>query len=144
MNLHCGSPCDSDTFISFCSAFCLFIFSCSPLMVLRIEPRALHKLDKHSTTTFSVPFCTFWRCFFFLLLLPFVRLGFNSGLHVCKAGALTLEPTPPVHFVLVIWRWRVSWTISLGWPSTVILSILSSQVARITGMSHRCPATLYF
>jgi hypothetical protein len=30
----------------------------------------------------------------------------------------------------------VSWTICLGWPGTVILCILVSQVARITGVSH--------
>jgi hypothetical protein len=28
---------------------------------------------------------------------------------------------------------------SLGWPRTLILSILASQVARITDMSHQCP-----
>jgi hypothetical protein len=33
---------------------------------------------------------------------------------------------------------RVSGTISLSWPQTLILLISTSQVARITGMSHQC------
>jgi hypothetical protein len=35
---------------------------------------------------------------------------------------------------------RVSRTICLGWPGTVILLISTSQVARITGVSHWHPA----
>jgi hypothetical protein len=31
-------------------------------------------------------------------------------------------------------------TICPGWPQAAILSISVSQVARITGMSHGCPA----
>jgi hypothetical protein len=34
-------------------------------------------------------------------------------------------------------------TISLGWLWTVILLISASWVARITGVSHRCPARMY-
>jgi hypothetical protein len=34
----------------------------------------------------------------------------------------------------------VSQTICLGWPRTMILLILASQVTRITGMSHWHPA----
>jgi hypothetical protein len=33
----------------------------------------------------------------------------------------------------------VSWNICLGLPQTMILPILASQIARITGMSHWCP-----
>jgi hypothetical protein len=35
---------------------------------------------------------------------------------------------------------RVSWTVCLSCPQTVILLISASQVAGITGVSHRCPA----
>jgi hypothetical protein len=37
------------------------------------------------------------KIFFFLH-----HWGLNSGLHTCKASALTAEATPPVHFALVI------------------------------------------
>jgi hypothetical protein len=40
----------------------------------------------------------------------------------------------------------ISQIICLGWPRTVILMISAFQVARIIGVSHRCPAdipTLY-
>jgi hypothetical protein len=36
------------------------------------------------------------------------------------------------------------WTICLGWPWTVILLISVSQVARIIGVSHWCPAQVIF
>jgi hypothetical protein len=49
---------------------------------------------------------------------------------------------PPVHFALVILDIGVSKTISLGWPQTVILQISTSQIARITGMSHQRPAAV--
>jgi hypothetical protein len=37
-------------------------------------------------------------------------------------------------------RGGVSWTLCLGWPKTMILLILASQVARITDLSHQCLA----
>jgi hypothetical protein len=36
------------------------------------------------------------------------------------------------------------WTICLGWLWHVILLISASWVARITGVSHQYPVTLYF
>jgi hypothetical protein len=39
---------------------------------------------------------------------------------------------------------RVSWTISWDWPQTKILLILSSQVARITGLSCWLLAILFY
>jgi hypothetical protein len=38
---------------------------------------------------------------------------------------------------------RISQTICLGWPWTMILLILASQVARITGISHQCWAYFF-
>jgi hypothetical protein len=51
---------------------------------------------------------------------------------------------PPVHFALVTLEMVVSQTLCLDWPQTAILPISTSQVARITGMIHQHPATLYF
>jgi hypothetical protein len=39
---------------------------------------------------------------------------------------------------------RVLWTICRGWPWTMILPMLASQVGRITGVSHQCSAHLIF
>jgi hypothetical protein len=39
---------------------------------------------------------------------------------------------------------RASWTICPGWPRTEILPISASHVARIMGVSHQCPAWLFF
>jgi hypothetical protein len=41
---------------------------------------------------------------------------------------------------LVILEMGVSQTIYLGCPQTEILQIIAFQVARITGVNHRCPA----
>jgi hypothetical protein len=62
----------------------------------------------------------------------------NSGLRTCKA-----EATCPVHFALAILVMGVSQTIYPGCPQMVILWISVSQVARITGVSHRCLALCY-
>jgi hypothetical protein len=46
-----------------------------------------------------------------------------------------------------LWRvfWdRVSWTICLGLLWTAVLLSSASWVARITGMSHQCPAKCIF
>jgi hypothetical protein len=61
--------------------------------------------------------------------------GLNSGLCAYKAGALLLEQH--LHFAVVILEMGVSRTICLGWPQTMILPILASQVARITSVSHQ-------
>jgi hypothetical protein len=38
----------------------------------------------------------------------------------------------------------ISWTICPGWLQTMILLISASQVSRIIGMSHQCPAFYLF
>jgi hypothetical protein len=65
-----------------------------------------------------------------------VALGFQlRALNSAKQSALMLEHIP-IHLALVILEMGVIQTICLGCPSTVILPISASQVARITGMSH--------
>jgi hypothetical protein len=77
-------------------------------------------------------FCFFFLSFSFLL----VGLGFElRALHL-QSRCSTAWATPPVHFALVILEMGVPWTICPGWPWTVILPISTSQVARITGVSH--------
>jgi hypothetical protein len=54
--------------------------------------------------------------------------------------------TPPVLYFF-LWRvfWdRISWTICPGWLQTAILPISASWVARITGVSYRCLAPIFF
>jgi hypothetical protein len=48
--------------------------------------------------------------------------------------------TPPVLFLWSIFQDRASQTIYLGWLQTAILLISNSWVARITDVSHQCPA----
>jgi hypothetical protein len=67
----------------------------------------------------------------------------NLGLHACKTGILPLEPhLQSILLLLFFWRWggEVLQTICLGWLQNSILPVSASQVARITGVSHRCPA----
>jgi hypothetical protein len=61
----------------------------------------------------------------------------NLELFTCKAGTLLLEPHLQSIFTLVTFGDGVLGTINLGWPRMTILPILASQVARITGVSHR-------
>jgi hypothetical protein len=56
----------------------------------------------------------------------------DTGLYICKAGALLLESC--LQSILLWLFWRTGLT---GWPQTTILPISSSQVARITGVSHQ-------
>jgi hypothetical protein len=49
--------------------------------------------------------------------------------------------TPPSP--AIVWD-GVLLTFCPGWPLTMILKVSASQVARITGMSHRCLACLYY
>jgi hypothetical protein len=44
----------------------------------------------------------------------------------------------------LFWRWGSHELFALGWPQTMILLISASQVAGITGVSHRCPAYCFF
>jgi hypothetical protein len=72
--------------------------------------------------------------------------GGELGLRAYSLEKQTLysRATPPVHFVLVILEMKVSQTLCPGWPQTSILPISASQVARITGTSHQCPAVTEF
>jgi hypothetical protein len=75
-----------------------------------------------------------YRAFFNL-----VGMGFELRALSLQSRS-TIWATPPVHFALVILEMGVLQTICLDWPWTVILLISASQVARITGVSHWCPA----
>jgi hypothetical protein len=71
------------------------------------------------------------------LLFSFLRYwGLNSG--------PTPWATPPALFLWRVFWDRVSRTISLGWHQTAILLIPASWIAAITGLSHQCPAYVYF
>jgi hypothetical protein len=48
--------------------------------------------------------------------------------------------TPPALCLWRVFQNKVSWTICLGWLQTVMLLIYVSWIARITGVSHQCPA----
>jgi hypothetical protein len=50
--------------------------------------------------------------------------------------------TPPALFCDGFFWDRVLWTVCLGWLWTTILLISASWVARITGVSHGCPALI--
>jgi hypothetical protein len=76
-----------------------------------------------------------------------VRLGLNSGLHTfytCRTVAVLLETHLQPIFALVILEMGVSQSICPCYPWTAILPILACQVARITGVSHQCPARCVF
>jgi hypothetical protein len=75
--------------------------------------------------------------FFFFL----VGLGFEVRASCLQSRHSTAWAIPPVHFALVILEIGVSW--GLSWPQIAILPISSSQVARITGVSHRCLANFF-
>jgi hypothetical protein len=76
----------------------------------------------------------FWSFFFFFFC---GTEAWTQGLWAHKADALPLESFILFQLVLKI---KILWTICLGWPQTVILPISASQAARITGVSHWCPA----
>jgi hypothetical protein len=88
----------------------------------------LQSPSSHEANAF-ICFIIFLKLVFFLL----VGLGFElRTLHLQNR----YPTTPPVHFALVIFWDGVSRTICLGWHGTVILQISTSQVARITDVSH--------
>jgi hypothetical protein len=60
-----------------------------------------------------------------------------------NSGSTPWAILPALFLWRVLWD-RVSWTICQGWLWTVILLISASWVARITGMSHHCPANKAF
>jgi hypothetical protein len=69
-----------------------------------------------------------------------VGLGFKLRASHLQSRCSTTWAMLPLHFARVIFE-IVSQTICLGWPSTLILWILASQVAH-TGMSHQYPVSL--
>jgi hypothetical protein len=81
--------------------------------------------------------------FIYLLIFKFRAEIWTQG-SVLLSSSSTACAIPSVHFASVISEMGVSWTICLGLPWTVILPISAWQVARITGMSHQCPAPFCF
>jgi hypothetical protein len=75
----------------------------------------------------------YWECISFFL---FHYWGLNSGPYT-----LTHSTSP---FLYIFFWDRVSWAICQGWLQTAILLISAFWVARITGVSHQCPAEVYF
>jgi hypothetical protein len=75
-----------------------------------------------------------------LRILQFFFFGgtgvLNSGLCLCKAGTLLLEPCLQPIFLCYCRDGGVSQTVCPGWPGTTTLPISASQVARITGLSN--------
>jgi hypothetical protein len=70
----------------------------------------------------------------FCLFFVFSVLRLNSG---SMSWA-----TPPAQVFEYFWG-RVSWTICSSWLWTLMLLISASWVARITGVTHRCPAIFW-
>jgi hypothetical protein len=81
----------------------------------------LHLLGNHSATLIFFSFSSQVLC-------------------VCVVLGPTGWATPPTLFCDSFYWDRVSRTICLGWLQTGILLISASWVARITGVSHWCPA----
>jgi hypothetical protein len=71
-----------------------------------------------------------------MLFLFFAVLGFEL-----RAYPLSHYTSP---FLWWLFQDRVSWTISLGWFGTEILLISAFWIARITDVSHRYLAALFF
>jgi hypothetical protein len=88
------------------------------------------------------PSSPFWA--FFNVPLPQWNWDLNSGLCICKAGTLLLEPHLQSILLWWFWRWDLERTICPGWPWNLIHLISVCWVARITGLSHRHPENLVF
>jgi hypothetical protein len=69
----------------------------------------------------------------------FCRSGFELGALHLQSKHSTAWATPLVHSALNEQKMGVSWTMCQDWPPTMILPILASQVARITGVSNWHP-----
>jgi hypothetical protein len=87
---------------------------------------------------------------FLFCFLPFFLFSGDTGVWTqgftfAKQTLHCTWATPPVHFAGVMWRfWRWGLVKLLAWPGTAILLISSLQVARITGVTHRCLASASF
>jgi hypothetical protein len=66
----------------------------------------------------------------------------NSGPHTCQAGTPPLQPLHQPFFCVGYFRDRVSQTICMDYPQTVILLFSASWVAGIPGVTHHCLACL--
>jgi hypothetical protein len=76
------------------------------------------------------------HCIIISLLHFFLMgLGFELRALARKVGTWLLELHLQVHFALVILEKGVLWTICLGWPRTMFLSISASQEAKIIGVA---------
>jgi hypothetical protein len=115
-------------FSSFCSCGGAFHAAGTPTLPF------LH-LTVHRENTFYPPvvytWTSLWAQGLFFLFVCFLRhWGLNSG-----PTPWTTTPAPHPPFL-----WWVTGTICLGWLQTAILLISASWVARLTGVSHWCPA----
>jgi hypothetical protein len=67
-------------------------------------------------------------------------MGLNSGVHTCSAGALPLDHSAGTFFCGGYFQDmvsdKVSQTICLGWPQTMILLIIVRRVPTATCSSH--------
>jgi hypothetical protein len=71
--------------------------------------------------------------FFFFFLWDW---GLNSGLCICKAGALLLQPYLQSIFLRLFWRWCLKNFSQASLPISA-----SQQSSKITGVSHWCQAS---
>jgi hypothetical protein len=94
---------------------------------------------KHYYTQQKHNFIIFYFIFIFL-----VELGFELRALYLQSRCLLLEPHLQPILLWLFWRWEALQTISPDWPRIVILQISASQVSRITGVNHCCPAKCNF
>jgi hypothetical protein len=80
------------------------------------------------------------RFFYYYFMLQII----NNNIFFLQYWGLNSGPipsaTPPANGFYEIGSCR---TICLGWFQTMILLISASWVARITGVSYQCPATIF-
>jgi hypothetical protein len=81
---------------------------------------------------------------FFFYWIFLVVLGFEFEASCLLGRHSTAWVTPPALFYVEYFQDRVSQTICLGWLQTMFLLISSSLIARITGLSHWCPALIKY
>jgi hypothetical protein len=146
-------PCFKLNFVSRRSTFCFLFFSFQFYQiffqrlwkyVIRFQNILIIILSWRITllSLWSDPFYAWWYSFLWNVL--FLFLSFFLWYWALNSGP-TPWATPPALFSL--WRVfpdRVLWTICPGRLQTMILLISASWVARITTVSHWCPAEIYF
>jgi hypothetical protein len=82
----------------------------------------------------------FFICFLAIWISSFEKVLFSSLAHFFIRAYILSHAPPALFFCDFFCHDRVSRTICQGWLRTSIFLIFASQVARITGMSHQCPA----